>query len=276
MNELDDRPLVREPQPETAQEEPAPRVGATPILVIAAVGLVLGGAAAWWWTRDRPTAGPPQTATTTEGVVASGADPPRPLPPLNQMDTFLRALLGALSSSPELARWLATDDLIRQMANGIDRVSRGLSPARDVQTLHPRGEFSVVSRRDQMTIDPNSYRRYDALASLVASVDARAVADAYRTIQPRLEEAYRALGRSEGTVDNAVDVALQILIDTPIVHDPVRVVHGKGATYAYADVELEKLAPMQKQLLRMGPANVERVQTRLREIRTALETSNER
>lgn len=272
MNELD-RPLVLEPQPESAPEEPTPRTRGTPVIAIAVVGLLLGGTAAWWWTRDETRASPTESGSaSTEGLVTPSRESARPLPPLGQMDTFLRALLGALSSSPELARWLATDDLIGQMANGIDRISRGISPTRELQTLQPKSEFTVASRRDQLTIDPASYRRYDALASLVSSLDARAVADAYRTIHPRLDEAYRGLGRSEGGVDDAVGIALQLLIDTPVIRDPVRVVHGKGTTYAYADPQLEKLLPIQKQLLRMGPDNVERVQARLREILAAIET----
>jgi hypothetical protein len=275
MNELDDLPLVRT-QVETADDRPQPesarRSSPATIFVIAAVGLALGGTAAWWWMRDRPAVGPARADTAaTEGVIPPSADAARALPPLDQMDTFLRALLATMSASPEFARWLATDDLIRQMANAIDRISRGLSPARDLQVLHPRREF-LVSGRGPLTIDPASYGRYDALASLVDSLDAQAVAGAYRTVQPRLDDAYRALGRSEGSVDNAIGVALQILIDTPTPRDPVRLVHGKGATYAYADADLEKALPVQKQLMRMGPANVERIKTRVRAIKAAVET----
>ena len=45
---------------------------------------------------------------------------------------------------------------------------------------------------------------------------------------------------------------------------------GKGATYVYTDQQFESLTPVQKQLLRMGPANARRVQARLREIRSAI------
>lgn len=270
MNEFDDRTLLRGPQ----LGEPASRAGTRGIIVVAVLGLALGGVGAWWWLRDRGTTPSPTAATSgTDQAIAPAAEPVRPLPPLHQMDTFLRALLGGLSSSPELARWLAGDDLIRLMADGIDRVSRGHSASRDATALRPPGLFAIRGSRQQSTIDPASFRRYDGIAAMVSSLDARSVADAYRTIQPRLDEAYRALGRSEGSVDDAVDVALQVLIDTPVVRGPLRVVPGTGATYAYADPELEGLPPAQKQLLRMGPDNVERIQQRLREIKQAIETS---
>jgi len=262
MHDLDDRPLVRPPLAADINRGP-PRSARShvPIIIIAVVGLVAGGFGAWWWSRGRhaPAAGPVTAAS--EATIAGPAKSSRPLPPLDEMDTFLRALLGALSSHPELARWLATDNLIRQLANGIDHVSRGASPAPDLRVLRPQGIFEVSRGRDRMAIDPKSYRRYDGLAAAMASLDARAAA-----------EAYRALGRTEGGVDQAVSVALQVLIDTPQVTEPVRVVPGPGATYAYADDDLEALHPVQKQLLRMGPANLARVQTRLREIKAAIET----
>ena len=271
MNEFDDRTLLRGPQLDQPRSLNM-RGGSRAILAIVVVGLALGGAAAWWFTRQQPPAPTTAAATATDAAVAPVADAARPLPPLNQMDTFLRALLRALSSSPELARWLAGDDLIRLMADGIDRVSRGQSAARDATALRPRGIFTVISRRQETTLEPASYQRFDGLATMVSSLDARSVADAYRTIQPRLDEAYRGLGRSEGSVDDAIGVALQVLIDTPIVRGPIRLVPGKGATYAYADPELEGLPAAQKQLLRMGPDNLERIQQRLKEIKQAIES----
>lgn len=272
MSEFDDRTLLRDPHPDEIPSAIG-RSGNRGILIIAGLGLALGGLGAWWWTRGPTTvADPPAASSGTEASVAPAAEPARPLPPLHQMDTFLRALLGGLSTSPELARWLAGDDLIRLMADGIDRVSRGHSAARDATALRPRGIFTVEGTRQQMTIEPATFRRYDGIAAMVSSLDAHSVADAYRTIQPRLDEAYRGLGRSEGSVDDAVGVALQVLIDTPVVRGPIKLVAGPGATYAYADPKLESLPQAQKQLLRMGPDNVERIQQRLREIKQAIET----
>jgi hypothetical protein len=276
MENFDEQPLDRAPGAElpVSQPRPTPR---GPVLIIAVVGILLGGAAAWWWMRSQQNATPaPATTTASEAAISETPEAARPLPPLGQMDTFLRALLATLSSHPDLARWLATDDLIRQMANGIDRISRGQSPAADLQVLRPAGDFAVTGRRQAWTISPDSFGRYDRFAALVQSLDARGVVGAYRTIQPRLDEAYRALGRSEGGVDAALDVALQTLIDTPIPKTPVALVQGKGATYAYRDPALERLSPVQKQLLRMGPDNMRVIQTRLREIRAELISSDKR
>jgi DUF3014 family protein len=271
MNELDDRPLERGLL-QDAEPADTKRTRATPLIIIAAAGLIVGAGAAWWWIHTHRPPVPSSVASAVPGTDAAipAAEPERPLPPLGQMDTFLRALLGALSSHPDVARWLSTDDLIRQMANGIDRISRGQTPARDLPMLRPKGQFEVVRRGRSTTVAPASFHRYDSLATLVESLDPRAVADAYRTIRPRLDEAYRGLGRAEGNVDDALNAALQLLIDTPLIAEPVPVVPGRGATYAFADDQYERLQPIQKQLLRMGPANARRVQARLREIKSAI------
>lgn len=275
MDQFDQQPLDRVTD-DHATGEPSRKTRLGPIMMVAAAGLIVGGGAAWWWTRADPK--PPAAVATksSEAAIAEAKVPERTLPPLGQMDTFLRALLGALSSHPDFVRWLATDDLIRQMANGIDRISRGQSPAANLQVLRPSADFAAQRRGGATTIDPASYQRFDRLAALVESLEARGVVEAYHTVQPRLDEAYRGLGRTEGSVDNAIDSALQLLIETPVPSGPIELVPGKGATYAFRDPKLEQLAPIQKQLLRMGPDNMRRIQARLQAIRAELMQSASR
>ena len=251
---------------------PQPR-GWTPWIVGAAVVLAIaGGALARWWTMNRSSEAP---ATPAAAAAAGTSDVPSPdnvaLPPLGEMDPYLRTLLGALSARPELAAWLATDDLIHQMAFAIDRLSRGASPASEFGVLAPDDDLTVERRGRVRTIAPSSYRRYDGIAATLASADPAAVAKAYRTIQPRLNEAYGSLGRTESGVDVAVQQALDVLIATPIPDGPVEVIEGRGATWAFADPRLEALDPAQKQLLRMGPDNARRVIKALEEVRRQLQ-----
>ena len=52
--------------------------------------------------------------------------------------------------------------------------------------------------------------------------------------------------------------------------DPVQIVEDGKAGWAYEDGNLEGLLPTQKQLLRMGSSNVERLQVWLRALQNAL------
>jgi hypothetical protein len=241
------------------------------IAVIASgLALLLAGGA-WWMTRPAPASNATPTAVTSTEAPIDKPLPPVDLPPLDQMDAFLRPLLSALSARPELARWLATDDLVRQLAAAIDQASTGGSPARDFKVIAPTSPFAAAGRGNRRTIDPVSYKRYDGLVQTVTSIDASRVAQIYKTIRPRLNEAYRGMGHPEGNIDAALQRTIDILLDTPAVKDPIALTQGSGAGWEYADADLEDLAPTQKQLLRIGPVHADAVKVWLRALQQALQ-----
>lgn len=244
-----------------------------PIAIIAVAIVVFLGGGAWWMSRRAPAPAAnatPRAVNATEAPIDKPPAPPVNLPPLDQMDGYLRPLLAALSSRPELARWLATDDLIGQLAMALDQASAGASPARDFKVIAPSTPFNAAGRGDRRVIDTNSFRRYDSLVTTVTSIDASNVAKIYKTIHPRLNEAYQRLGNQGRNVDQALQLTIDILLDTPVITDPIAVMIGEGAGWTYVDEELEASTPTQKQLLRMGAANVERLQAWLRALKTAL------
>lgn len=246
-----------------------------PIAIIAIALVVFLAGGAWWMSRDTKAPAAAQNATPAATVATEAAVPktealPLKLPPMEEMDAFLRPLLGALSSRPELANWLATDDLIGQLASAIDQAAVGGSPARDLKVIKPAGPFNVSGRGNQRFIDAASYHRYDSLVQTVTSIDATRAAVLYKTIRPRLNDAYRGMGNPAGDVDRAIAQVFDILLDTPIVTDPIPIVADEGA-WMFADEDLESRPPAQKQLLRMGAANVERIQVWLRALQNALQ-----
>lgn len=269
-----DKPLER--TPDTRMGGTPVRTGPpiTPIAIGGALILAFIVGGAWWMSRQpAPANTAPVAVTATEAPVNAPPTPPpptAPLPSLDQMDPLMRSLLGALSAKPELARWLATDALIQQLAAAIDDASMGKSSARSFKMLAPTGPFTTAGRGARRTIDPASYRRYDGLVAAVTSIDASALVAVYKTIRPRLNEAYRNMGRPNGDVDRALDQALTILIETPVVRDPIPLVEGAGARWAYADPKLESLTQTHKQLLRMGSEHVEALLVWLRAVRAGL------
>jgi hypothetical protein len=270
---IDDRDLDKPPEPFGQVPSGGPPLA--PIAIVGALVVLCIAAGAWWMSRREPqtaaaTNQSGRAVTATDAPIDKPAEPPVVLPPLDQMDAFLRPMLAALSSRPELARWLATDDLIRQLAAAINQASRGGSAARDFKVLAPEGPLTTSGRSTSRTIDPDSYKRYDGLVAAITSIDAAAAAKAYRTIKPRLNEAYQGMGNPNRDVDNALRNAVDILLDTPTVEGPIRVVEGKGASWAYADPQLESLLPTQKQILRTGPANAEKLLAWLNALKAAL------
>jgi hypothetical protein len=268
--EPDEQPLDRTPAAGHGSGPSGEGLPLLPIAIGGAVIVVLLGAGAWWiWRTPAPGKTTPVAVTATE-VPITAPPPPVVLPPLDEMDAFLRPLLQALSNRPELVRWLATDDLVRQLAAAIDQASQGDNPAGGFQELEPRARISVVRRNNRRLIDPAGYKRYDGLVLTVTSLEAAAVARLYQTIRPRLNEAYQNMGHPGGDVDAAVQQTLDILLNTPVVKGPVPLVEGPGARWAYADPDLEALTPTQKQLVRMGPAHTETLLVWLRALQAGI------
>lgn len=263
----DDTPLERTPSLGSGPD------GGPPILPIAIgaglIALLLGGGY-WWMSRDAAPANVTPAAVNATEAPVTAPPPPPPLPRLEAMDPLMRSLLSALSSRPELARWLATDNLVQQLAAAIDKASLGNSSSKEFKVIAPAGPFVISRAGGRRTIDPAGYRRYDGLVGTVTSIDASAVARVYKTIRPRLNEAYRNMGHPGGNIDGALERALDILIATPVIRQPIAVVEGSGARWAYADPKLESLTQTQKQLLRMGPDHVDALLVWLRALRDAI------
>ena len=275
MSEIDDLPIdpARDGSAPafTALESSRPSWAPLALLVVA---IVAAGGLGWYaWQRSRTA---PKPAAESTGAAAPADAPaatraPVVLPPLEAMDPFLRTLLSALSTHPQLAAWLTSDDLLGATATAIDRLAQGQTPARDLASLRPSSAFAVTSRRGQTIVDPASFARYDGLVAAVASVDPAKLAEAFATIEPRLSEAYARQGHS-GSVRDALQRAAAVVVGTPDTPEEIPVVK-KVAGYGYANPDLEALPPAQRHLLRMGPANVAKLRQAVSAFAAALSAS---
>lgn len=242
-----------------------------PVIAIVIALLVVGAAAAVYILLGRRPAESPVRTTTEQPVQDTAAGPKPepgeniPLPPLDVTDPIVRKLVGQLSSHPRVAAWLATDGLIRNFALVTLNVSDGKTPTRYLRALAPGARFRVRATATGPYVDGRSYERYDDYADAVDGLDARGTARLYRTLRPRIVEAYAELGVAEEKVDEVLERAIAHLLATPVVDSDVPL-RQKTISYALADERLESLSPAQKQLFRMGPRNVRIVQAKLRDV----------
>jgi hypothetical protein len=248
---------------------------------IAAALIVVAAAAAayvfWWRAPARPSEtapAAPAAETRAPRRPLGGAAEPVDVPPLALTDPLVRQLVGRLSSHPSMAAWLATDGLIRNFVVVVENVAHGTTPAPHLRVVRPSERFEAADRDGALFVDPRSYERYDTLAEAAASIDPAGAATVYGTLKPRIEEAYRELGRTD-SFDEALERAIVVVLETPTVDGDVPLVPGPVG-YRYADPSLERLSAAQKQVVRMGPRNTAMVQAALREIGIALGIPAER
>jgi Protein of unknown function (DUF3014) len=272
----DDLDRLRGREEARIPRQPAPREHQTDnrLAWLGLIVLVLAVVGALWWWAPRTSESPAEAVgrvpagdvverarPASRGLGVGDADPN--LPPLGSLDGYVRPLLSALSSRPELAALLASDGLVRRFAVSVEAIARGASPAGQVRAVAPRAPFKVQQRGGELVVDPASYERYDGLVRLVEDMPPRQLARLYGRLKPRLEEAYGELGVN-GTFDDAMTRAIRHLVDTPLPPSNVQVKAAKGTNYAYDDERFENLSAAQRQLLRLGPDRARRVQERLR------------
>jgi hypothetical protein len=264
MADLDDVRLWRLPD-DVPPEPPSRHWIPVALLACALLGIAIGG---YLFFRRAPA-----QKQTGQKATAQPAAPRRlpseageniPLPPLDETDALVRELVSRLSKHPRVAAWLATDQLIRNFTVVVVNIADGRTPAAHLRKLAPAGSFQVIDR-GAVQVDPRTFGRYDGHAAAVASIDARGAARLYATLRPRIDDAYKELGSPHGDFDRTLERAIDRLLKTPTVGESVRL-EPAGALFKFSDPALESLSPPQKQLLRMGPANVRIIQAKLREI----------
>lgn len=192
------------------------------------------------------------------------------VPTLDQSDELVREIAPGISSSPVFASWLVPDKLVRKLAVLADNVSRGQIPRKYLRPYKPKGKFKAQAvKGDARIIDPRSYRRYDVVTGIVSSLDAQATVDLYRKLRPLFQEAYEELGYPDQFFDETLLAAVNTILTAPVIHGAIRL-SRPSVMFKFADRKLEKLNDVHKQMLRMGPKNTTKIQTKVREIRDIL------
>ncbi len=281
LDDLDLRPRDKSPDEFDESFDPAGEVpppassGIHPVIPVAVLGLVLIGLYVAF-RSGAPVSPKAPTGTPAPVPVATAAAVPTPaparidLPPLNASDVIVRGWVATLAANPDFARWLIPDQLIRKFVAAVDNIAEKEDPIAHIRHLSPPTRFQAMGPRNALVADPKSYRRFDAFASVAASIDATAAARLYLNLSPLFDDAYAELGHPKGEFHQTVVRALAHLLATPASPRRFDLVRQK-LSFAFADPRLEALAPAQKMMIRMGPENRAKVQAKLEEFRAALE-----
>ena len=204
---------------------------------------------------------------------AQDTEPVRPLPALEDSDNAIQEALEPLFSTRQLDTLLNFDGFINRVVVTVDNLPRVKLPIQRLPTNPPHGKFIVKQEGGAIEIDPDNYKRYKKYVALIEGMDSRKLAVVYFHFYPLFQDAYRDLGYKSAYFNDRVVAAIDDLLATPEVHDPVRLVQP-SVFYKYADARLENLSAGQRLMIRIGSDNAARVKAKLRELRDALTKRN--
>jgi hypothetical protein len=188
------------------------------------------------------------------------SDPPiepieNPLPMLEESDDPVRDALGAIPMGTIGQQYLIPSNIIERSSSLIYLTSKGDVPYKLLPVARPAKPFSISDDGTQVVADASGFARYDLLAQWLESLDLSAILLSVQPFLPLFREAWSYYGEPPEDFDFAVVIALNLIASTPSVDTTEARLIKKEAVWIYEDPSIEGLAPIQKQVLRMGPEN---------------------
>ncbi|OQK17083.1 hypothetical protein AU255_04070 [Methyloprofundus sedimenti] len=196
-------------------------------------------------------------------------DSSKPLPELVNSDAeFTQDLL---SISAQLQPSLFKKQLIRKSIFSINDMAQGmLPPVKRLRELSFSQPFTVNIKENRMFMSQASYQRYDQLALAIDAIDNQAAVALYHKYLPLFQQVFTELSYPDNyQVLDIIKSATSRVLDAPVINNDIEVIRT-SVQYKFASPELEKLSPLDKQMLRMGPENTHLIQNKLRELVEAL------
>lgn len=212
--------------------------------------------------KPQPTTDPDSGGENDPNIVPLDLD-------LDQSDAAVRDLVAAEEIPMAMKDWLQQKEIVRAVVAAVDNIAQGLSPAAQLPFLAPKDTFSIIEKNRTAILDPRSFRRYDHLVSVFVTVPDKTWITWYKKLRPTLEKAFKELGYPGVTFSQRLQQACEQLLKAPLVSKDIAL-EKKVLSFAFADINLEDLSPVQKHLLRMGPGNTARIQKKLRALAAGL------
>jgi len=224
-----------------------------------------------------PPPAPPPAPVVTE-IEELASDPPSPAPPppapveellpqLEESDDAVRDAVGDIPLGTAGQQYLMPGNIIERSASLIYLMAQGDVPYKLLPVSRPKAAFSVSDDGTQVITDPASFERYDALTRWLESLDLESLSSSLEWFIPLFREAWSYYGEDPAAFDMAVVMTLDLVISAPEIDLSEARLTRKEAVWIFEDPAIEGLAPIQKQLLRIGPENARVVKAKAAEAR---------
>ena len=195
--------------------------------------------------------------------------PEAPAVTLEESDAVITEVLPQLNSGMLGQQFAMSSNSLERGVAVVDNLRMGAVPYKLLPVGRPSIKFPFQDNGLAVTLDPAGFRRYDGLANTLAEVNVPAVVMLYDLLAVALEGVWAGLGYADMTFEDAALGALNMILLAPTTDLEARL-YKDEANWRYEDDSLETLPALQKQLMRMGPANADKIQDKARELRGAL------
>ena len=207
----------------------------------------------------------PVEVVEPEPVAAEPDGPVVQLPNLNDSDGLVFEGLRAFRSGVAVIRLLASDQLVRKFVVLVDNISRGEYPQTGLPYRGIEQEMPVQNIDENLFVmDASAHGRFDQIIDIFVALDTDQAVTLYRTLSPLFQQAYAEIGFRNVNFDDTLRSAVNIILRPPYIEGPYQLVKP-SVMYLYADASIENLQNVQKQLIRIGPENTEKVKAKLRD-----------
>ena len=248
------------------QEEPAPTPVEPPVTPVAPPvatpeAIVI----------EQPPASISESAPEPEAALADEVETiiDAPAVTLPESDAVITEYLPQLNSGMLGQQFAMSSNALERGVAIVDNLRMGNVPYKLLPVGRPSVKFPFQDNGLAVTLDPLGFERYNGLADTLAGVNVAAVVTLYDLLSSLLEEVWSGLGYGDTTFDDAALGALNMVLLAPATDLEARL-YKDEANWRYEDDSLETLPALQKQLMRMGPENAEKIQDKARELRGAL------
>ena len=190
-----------------------------------------------------------------------------PLPRLEESDDAVRDALGDIPLGTAGQQFLMPGNIIERSASLIYLMAQGDVPYKLLPVSRPKATFPISDDGTQVITDPAGFERYDALTQWLESLELKPLLSSLEWFIPLFREAWSYYGEDPAAFDMAVVMTLDLVIATPEVDLSEAQLIRKEAVWIFEDPAIEGLAPIQKQVLRMGPENAKILKAKAAEMR---------
>ncbi|CAH9064193.1 hypothetical protein PSECIP111854_03388 [Pseudoalteromonas sp. CIP111854] len=201
-------------------------------------------------------------------IEVAPATPSEPeLPSLDNSDEVVKQTVAEIMTEKALAL-IVSDDMVRRGVVFVENLAKGQIAEKHMPVKKPQEPFMALED-DIVITDPNSFERYTPYVDMLSSMSTAQIVRMLNKFQPLIAQAYEEIGYDGNDFNGTLDKAISELLSTPIPKNNVPLIKD-SVTYRYAYPEWEQLSEAQKQFLRMGPENMERVKQRLSALQKSL------